>query len=149
MAMEVILTEDVNHLGHMGDLVRVKPGYGRNFLIPRKLAVLATAGSKKELEHQLAVLADKKAKLKVAAEQTASSLSGVSVTIIRQAGEDGRLFGSVTNRDVEAALAAAGHMVDRKRITIKDAIKTLGTYEASVKLHADVATTVQVVVATV
>ena len=149
MAMEVILTEDVNHLGHMGDLVRVKPGYGRNYLIPRKLAVLATAGSKKELEHQLAVLADKKAKLKVAAQQTAQSLAGVSVTIVRQAGEDGRLFGSVTNRDVEAALAAAGHTVDRKRITMKDTIKTLGTYEAVVKLHADVSLNVQVVVAAV
>ena len=90
MAMEVILTEDVNHLGHMGDLVRVKGGYGRNYLIPRKLAVLATAGSKKELDHQLAVLADKKAKLKISAQQTASSLSGVSVTIIRQAGDSDR-----------------------------------------------------------
>ena len=149
MAMEVILTEDVNHLGHMGDLVRVKPGYGRNYLIPRKLAVLATAGSKKELEHQLAVLADKKAKLKVAAQQTAQSLAGVSVTIVRQAGEDGRLFGSVTNRDVEAALAVSGHTVDRKRITMKDTIKTLGTYEAVVKLHADVSLNVQVVVAAV
>ena len=149
MAMEVILTEDVNHLGHMGDLVRVKGGYGRNYLIPRKLAVLATAGSKKELDHQLAVLADKKAKLKMSAQQTASSLSGVSVTIIRQAGESDRLFGSVTNRDVEAALAAAGHVVDRKRITINDTIKTLGTYEAIVKLHADVSTVVKVVVATV
>ena len=148
MAMEVILTEDVNHLGHMGDLVRVKGGYGRNYLIPRKLAVLATAGSKKELDNQLAVLADKKA-LKISAQQTASSLSGVSVTIIRQAGDSDRLFGSVTNRDVEAALAAAGHVVDRKRITINDTIKTLGTYEAIVKLHADVSTVVKVVVATV
>ena len=149
MAMEVILTEDVNHLGHMGDLVRVKPGYGRNYLIPRKLAVLATAGSKKELEHQLAVLAEKKAKLKVAAQQTAQSLAGVSVTIVRQAGEDGRLFGSVTNRDVEAALADSGHTVDRKRITMKDTVKTLGTYEAVVKLHADVSIAVQVVVAAI
>ena len=90
-----------------------------------------------------------KAKLKISAQQTASSLSGVSVTIIRQAGDSDRLFGSVTNRDVEAALAAAGHVVDRKRITINDTIKTLGTYEAIVKLHADVSTVVKVVVATV
>ena len=111
--------------------------------------VIGLEGKDELTDYQLAVLADKKAKLKISAQQTASSLSGVSVTIIRQAGDSDRLFGSVTNRDVEAALAAAGHVVDRKRITINDTIKTLGTYEAIVKLHADVSTVVKVVVATV
>jgi large subunit ribosomal protein L9 len=147
MAMEVILTEDVAHLGHIGDLVRVKPGYGRNYLIPNKLAVLATSGNKKELEHQLRQLAEKKERLRASALETANAIGSISVTIARQAGEDDRLFGSVTNRDIEAALAAAGHEVDRRRIILKEPIKALGIYQVPVKLHADVQTNVSVWVA--
>ena len=147
MAMEVILTEDVPHLGHIGDLVRVKPGYGRNYLIPQRLAVLATTGNKAQLEQQLRQLADKKERLRVAAEQAAGALTGVSVTITRQTGDDDRLFGAVTNRDIEAALAAAGHEIDRRRIVLKEPIKTLGIYTVPVRLHAAVQTSVQVWVA--
>ena len=147
MAMEVILTEDVPHLGHIGDLVRVKPGYGRNYLIPQGLAVLATTGNKAQLEQQLRQLADKKERLRVAAEQAAGALTGVSVTITRQTGDDDRLFGAVTNRDIEAALAAAGHEIDRRRIVLKEPIKTLGIYTVPVRLHAAVQTSVQVWVA--
>lgn len=136
--MEVILTEDVPHLGSMGDAVKVKPGYGRNYLIPRGYAVLATGGNKKHLDHLRRQIDERKARLRVGAEAQARGMEGVAVTIARQVGDDDRLFGSVTNRDIEAALAALGHEVDRRRIVMGSPIKSLGIYEVPVKLHADV-----------
>lgn len=136
--MEIILTEDVPHLGSMGDLVKVKPGYGRNYLIPRGYAVLATRGNRKHLEHVMRQIEERKKKLRVGAEGIANALKDVAITVARQAGEDDRLFGSVTNRDIEAALEAMGHPVERRRIMVKEPIKTLGIYHIPIKLHADV-----------
>lgn len=136
--MEVILTEDVPNLGNMGDVVQVKPGYGRNYLIPKGLAVQATRSNKAEFDHLLKQIEYRREQLRSSALETASSLDGLSVTIAKKAGDDDRLFGSVTNRDIEAAIAALGQEVDRRRIILKEPIKSLGIYEVPVKLHADV-----------
>lgn len=136
--MEIILTEDVPHLGSMGDLVKVKPGYGRNYLIPRGFAVLATRGNRKHLDHVMRQIEERRARLRVGAEAVADALRDVAITVARQAGEDDRLFGSVTNRDIEAALEALGHEVERRRIMLKEPIKALGIYHVPLKLHADV-----------
>lgn len=136
--MEVILTEDVPHLGNMGDVVDVKPGYGRNYLIPKGLAVLANAGSKAQFEHIRRQVEEKKEKLRSSALEHAQKLGDISVTIAKKVGEDDRLFGSVTNRDIEAALGALGHEIDRRRIVMSGPIKELGIYAVPLKLHADV-----------
>ena len=142
--MEIILTEDVPHLGNMGDVVTVKPGYGRNYLIPKGLAVLATRSNKKQFEHVLRQVEDKRFKLRASAEEKAGAIGEMSVTIAKKVGDEDRLFGSVTNRDIEAALAALGIEIDRRRIVMKEPIKTLGIYDVSVKLHADVEVSVKV-----
>ena len=136
--MEIILLEDVPHLGSMGDIVRVKPGYGRNYLIPNKLATLANSSRRKELDHQLRIIAERRERLRAAAQQVGSAIDGLSITITRRAGEDGRLFGSVTNRDIHDALTAAGHDVERRRIVLSESLRALGIYKVPVKLHADV-----------
>src|SRR5262245_766704 len=100
--MQIILVEDVPNLGHMGETVKVKPGYGRNYLLPRGMAVLATSGNKAHMAHVLRMIEEKREKLKAVALETRGSIDGRSVTIARQAGDDDRLFGSVTNRDIEA-----------------------------------------------
>lgn len=136
--MELILLEDVPHLGDMGDVVEVKPGYGRNFLIPNGLATIASRGKKKELEHKLRIIAEKRESLKAAAQEVGSALHEFSITITRRAGDDGRLFGSVSNRDIHDALTEAGHVVERRRIVLGEPLKALGVYKVPVKLHADV-----------
>jgi large subunit ribosomal protein L9 len=136
--MEVILTEDVPHLGNMGDVVDVKPGYGRNFLIPKGLAVLANSGSRQHFEHLRRQIDERKEKLRASALESAQALGDISITIAKKVGDDDRLFGSVTNRDIEAALSALGHEVDRRRIVLSSPIKELGIYEVPLKLHADV-----------
>ena len=136
--MEVILTEDVPHLGNMGDVVDVKAGYGRNYLIPKGLAVLATRGQRKQFDHILRQIEAKREALRASALEKAEQLGDISVTIAKKHGDDDRLYGSVTNRDIHAALAALGHDVDRRRIVMKEPIKTLGIYSIPVKLHADV-----------
>lgn len=136
--MEIILLEDVPHLGNMGEVVRVKPGYGRNFLIPTGLATVASRGKKKEIEHQLRVIAEKRERLRDAAQAVGDAINEFSITITRRAGDDGRLFGSVTNRDIHDALLEAGHDVERRRIVLAQPIKSLGIYKVPVKLHADV-----------
>lgn len=142
--MQIILTEDVPHLGNMGDLVTVKPGYGRNYLVPRGLAVIATTGNQKALAHTMRQIEEKRARLKSAAQDVGSKLHDFSVTIPRQSGTDDRLFGSVNNRDIEAALAAEGITVERRRIMLREPIKSLGIYEVPVKLHAEVTATLRV-----
>ena len=142
--MDVILVEDVRNLGNMGDLVKVKAGYGRNFLIPKKLAILATAGSKRELAHHMRQIAVKKAKFRAEAEAVGAKLNGVNITITRQAGEDDKLFGAVTNRDIAHLLQEQGHKVDRRRIMISDAIRALGIYSVPIRLHADVSIDIRV-----
>ncbi len=147
--IDLILMQRVDKLGQMGERVKVRPGYARNFLLPTGKAIRANKANLERFDRDRVQLEADNIKRRGEAERVAERVAGLSVIIIRQAGEGDRLFGSVTNRDVEAALAAAGHVVDRKRITINDTIKTLGTYEAIVKLHADVSTVVKVVVATV
>ena len=136
--MKLILREDVYNLGKGGELVEVKPGYGRNFLIPRGLAVLANPKNIREVEHQKAVAAAKAAKLKASAEAVAKRLSDTPVSFKRKVGEQDKLYGSVTAMDVAEALAARGLDIDRRTIDLSEPIKTLGDFEVGVKLHSEV-----------
>jgi large subunit ribosomal protein L9 len=144
--MRVILKKEVTNLGDAGDIVNVKPGYGRNYLIPRGLAMPASEGSIKQVEHQKR-LADAIRKQQLeAARALGQKLSATSVTIRREAGDDDRLFGSVTNRDVAEALSAEGVTVDRRSIQLEDNIRTLGLFQVPVRLHRDITATVKVYV---
>ncbi len=146
MAVEVILREDVPNLGAIGQVVRVRPGYARNYLFPRGLAVEASRKNMAELEHQKRVIAVKAERDRKTAEGVAAKLEGVSVTVRARAGDDGRLFGSVTNIDVERLLAAKGHTVDRRRILLEEPIKQLGTFPVAVQVGRDIRATIQVIV---
>lgn len=145
--MKLILREDVASLGRSGQLVTVKDGYGRNYLLPRKLAVLANEQNVRQLEHEKAVITARQAKLKGEAEQAAGKLSAVNVTIRRKVGEQDKLFGSVTALDIAEALASQGQKVDRRHIHLPEPIKALGDYEVEIRLHHDVAAKVKVQVA--
>ena len=136
--MKVILTEDVASLGKVGDLVTVADGYGRNFLLPRKKAILATVRSVGQLEHQKKLVQDKILQTKRNAEKLAKSLEGISLTIAKPAEEEEKLFGSVTHRDIEEALLDEGFQVDRKLIQLEEPIRSLGVYTIQVKLHTEV-----------
>ena len=136
--MKLILREDVYNLGKGGELVEVKPGYGRNYLIPRGLAVLANPKNIREVEHQKAVAAAKAAKLKASAEAIAKRLSDTPLSFKRKVGEQDKLYGSVTAMDVAEALAARGLDIDRRTIDLSEPIKTLGDFEVGVKLHSEV-----------
>jgi large subunit ribosomal protein L9 len=145
--MDVILLERISRLGSVGDVVKVKNGFARNFLLPQKKALRATEDNKKVFEGKRAVLEKQNAETKAAAEKIAATMQNLSVSIIRQASEDGKLYGSVAARDVEVALAEAGHKVERRYIDLTTAIKSLGVYEAIVNLHPEVAVKVKVQVA--
>ncbi len=136
--MEIILKEDVQNLGYKDDVVTVKSGYGRNFLIPQKKAVLATESAKKMLAEDLKQRAHKLAKIKTDAEALAAKVNGISLTIGAKASTNGKIFGAVTNIQVAEALEKAGFAIDRKVIVIKEAIKELGSYKAQLKLHKEV-----------
>lgn len=141
--MEVILKKDVEHLGYANDVVKVKDGYARNFLLPRGLAVSATPSEKKQLEETLKQRAHKLAKIKADAEALASSVEGKTLKIGAKVGEKGRIFGSVNTIMIADALKAMGFEVDRKGIKIKgEAIKSVGKYEAEVAFHRDVVRTI-------
>ncbi len=142
--MEVILKEDVKNLGEMGEVVKVAPGYGRNFLIPKGLAVLATPGNKKQLQHQLADIARTKAAQQAEARKLLGELEGVSITIPKRAGEEDRLFGSVTNREIADVLTQQGHKIDRRQIDLEKPINELGIYEVPVKLASGIFANVKV-----
>jgi large subunit ribosomal protein L9 len=144
--MKLILREDVENLGKGGDLVDVKPGYGRNFLLPRGLAVTANTKNVRELEHQKSVASAKAAKLKASAEAVAKRLAETPVVLRRKAGEQDKLFGSVTAIDIAEALAARGLQLDRRAIDLAEPIKTVGTVEVPVKLHHEVVGKVKVTV---
>jgi large subunit ribosomal protein L9 len=144
--MRVILKKEVPNLGDAGDIVNVKPGYGRNYLIPRGLAMPASEGSIKQVEHQKRLAEAIRRQQLEAARALGQKLSATSVTIRREAGDDDRLFGSVTNRDVADALAAEGIAVDRKSIQLEEHIRTLGLFQVPVRLHRDVTATVKVYV---
>ena len=142
--MKLILREDVYNLGKGGELVEVKPGYGRNFLIPRGLAVLANPKNIREVEHQKAVAAAKAAKLKASAEAIAKRLSDTPLSFKRKVGEQDKLYGSVTAMDLAEALAGRGVQIDRRAIDLPEPLKTLGDFEVGVKLHSDVVGKVKV-----
>ena len=144
--MNVILKAEVPQLGEAGDLVKVSPGFGRNFLIPRGLAAVASEGSVKELEHQKRVAEAIRRKQRGAFEGLAKQLADTPVSIRREAGSDDKLFGSVTNRDIAEALAAEGIEIDRRLIKLDDNIKAVGLYNIPVRLHRDVKAEIRVYV---
>jgi large subunit ribosomal protein L9 len=136
--MKVILSEEVENLGQPGDLVKVANGYARNYLLPRGLAIVATPRNVKQLQHQKKLVADRQAKVVRGLEKVRQAIQEVSVTITAQAGEEGKLFGSVTPADLAAALAKEGLTVDRKRIILEEPIRQVGEREVEVKLHSQV-----------
>ena len=136
--MKLILREDVENLGKGGELVDVKPGYGRNYLLPRGLAVVANPKNVRELEHQKQIALAKAAKLKASAEAVAKRLADTPVALKRKVGEQDKLYGSVTAMDLAEALAARGLQLDRRSIDLPEPIKTVGDFEVAVKLHSDV-----------
>ena len=143
--VQVILREDVDNLGDVGELVRVRSGYARNYLIPRGLAAVATRGNIAQLEHERKLALARAAKLDEEAKAAAGQLEGVSITVQKQVGEEGKLFGSVTAQDIADALAQKGYDVDRKKIQMPgDAIKTVGTHEVTVKVRGKVGAKVAV-----
>ncbi len=142
--MKLILREDVENLGTGGDLVEVKPGYGRNYLLPRGLAVLANPKNVRELEHQKKIAEAKAAKLKASAQAVAKRLADTPVTLKRKVGEQEKLYGSVTALDIVEALAARGLQLDRRAIDLAEPLKTVGDFEVPVKLHREVVGTARV-----
>ena len=142
--VQVILREDVASLGHAGDLVQVKPGFARNYLIPQGKAIAATEASKRELEHQKRVIAEKVAREKALLEAERKKLDGVVVEITAQAGEEGRLFGSVTAAQIADVLIERGLEVDRRKIDLAEPIKALGEHDVPVRLHREVIATLKI-----
>jgi large subunit ribosomal protein L9 len=142
--MNVILTESVDGLGNIGDLIKVKPGYGRNFLVPKGLAVEANTRNIKELEHQKRQMERKAQKVSQEAEAVKARIEAVQCVFAHRASEEGKLFGAVTNKEIGDKLAAAGVEIDRKKIQLSEPIKALGDYQVSVKLAAGVTATIKV-----
>jgi large subunit ribosomal protein L9 len=136
--LQVVLQESLPNLGKSGELVRVRPGYARNYLVPRNLAVYATERNVARLEHEKREALTRAAKLKGEFEALASKLNGVTVRIARNVGAEDRMYGSVTSRDVAEALAAMGHQVDRRKIELPASIKTVGTYDAALRFSHEV-----------
>jgi large subunit ribosomal protein L9 len=142
--MNVILTESVKGLGNMGEVVKVKPGYARNFLLPNKLAVEASPRNLNELEHHRRQLTRKAEKLSQEAGALKARIEAVECLLAHRAGDEGKLFGSVTSMEIEAALAARGIEIDRRKILLEQPIKTLGEHEVDIKLNAGVNATLKV-----
>jgi large subunit ribosomal protein L9 len=145
-AVQVILQDDVPNLGKIGEVVRVKPGYARNYLFPRNLAVEASPKSLRVLEHQKRLVAAKADREHKHAEAAASHLNGLKLVVKARAGEEGRLFGSVTTMDIERLLAEKGVRVERRRITLDEPIKQLGTYPIAVQVGRQVRATIEITV---
>jgi large subunit ribosomal protein L9 len=142
--MKVILREDIENLGKSGELVTVKDGFGRNYLLPRKKAVLASEQNLRQLEHEKGVISARNAKLKGAAEEQAKKIGSIKVTIKRKVGEQDKLFGSVTALDIAEAVAAQGQSVDRRAIHLAEPIKSTGSYEVELRLHSEVKAKIKV-----
>ncbi len=136
--MDIILKEDVHNLGKSGELVTVRDGYGRNYLLPQGKAIAATKKNVTQLEHEKKLIAARNAKLLKDAQSIAERLAAIEITIQRQAGAEDKLFGSVTARDVEEALAEKGVKLDRKKIDLSEPIRSLGMYTLDAKLSSDV-----------
>ncbi len=145
--MKVILNENIETLGHIGDIVKVAPGYARNYLLPKKLAVVATESNAKALEHAKRQLAYKKNKTLEAAKNLGAKLEALAIVLTHKAGEEGKLFGAVTNMDIAAFLKANGFDIDRKGIILADAIKHTGDFTATLKIHPEVTATLKITVA--
>lgn len=144
--MEVILKEDVAKLGARGEVVKVAEGYGRNFLLPRKLAIEATATNKSVIEQMKAASVRRSAKEKTQAEELSKQFEGASVTFTRRSGENDQLFGSVTSSDIADALEKKGFNIDRRKIQLHEPLKTLGEFTVPIKLHKDVTTHIRVLI---
>jgi large subunit ribosomal protein L9 len=141
--MKLVLKQDVENLGETGDIVTVKPGFGRNYLIPQGFAVLATKGAIKSAEENVRQASKKRESAQASAQQLADKLSNVSITVSVTAGEDGRIFGTVTTQQVADALTDKGFEIDRKKITLDD-VKSLGEYKATVQVIGDIKASVTV-----
>jgi large subunit ribosomal protein L9 len=143
MPMQIILTQDVENLGKAGELVSVRPGYGRNYLVPRGLAVSATVRNKNRLDHEKAVIERKITKERASATELAGRINGMTLQFERIVGEDEKLFGSVTNRDITDQLKKAGIEIDHRWVQLDAPVKALGKYETSVRLAAGVSATLK------
>lgn len=144
--MKVILLERVGRLGNVGQVVEVKPGFARNFLLPRSKALRASDDNLKVFEARRAEIEARNAEVKSAAEAEAKKLEGAAITLQRQASDEGKLFGSITVRDIAEALSDAGYEVQKSQIVLTSNIKSTGEYKATVQLHADVSVPVQITV---
>jgi large subunit ribosomal protein L9 len=144
--MKVILKENIDTLGHIGDIVKVAPGYARNYLIPKGLAVEATEKNAKALEHVKRQMAYKKNKLLEQVRNLAARIEALTLTLAHQAGEEGKLFGAVTNMELAEQLKVQGIEIDRKKIALAEPIKHVGEFTATVKLHPEVSATLKVTV---
>jgi len=142
--MEVILKEDVDNLGHRGDVVKVAEGYGRNFLLPRKLAMQATEANKSVIEQMKVAAARRSATEKTQAEEQVVKLEPVVLSFTRKSGENGQLFGSVTSADIATDLAGKGFEVDRRKIQLADPLKSVGDFTVAIKLHREVTAHIKV-----
>lgn len=142
--MKVILREDVQHLGDVGEMVTVKPGYARNYLIPQGLAVQADEKNVRRIEHERRLINLQLAKLHGAASEMGAKIAGLPITITRKVGEQDKLFGSVTARDIGEALQSEGHQVQRRQIRLAEAIRDLGVYEVQIRLHPQVSPAIRV-----
>ena len=136
--IEVILREDIKTLGRAGEMVRVKPGYARNYLLPQGLAFEATEGNRKRIAAESKARASRDQAEKAEAQKVAATLGDVTLNLSGKAGEEGKLFGSITSQDVAAALARAGHTVDKRRIELDHPIKTIGEHSVTIRLHPEV-----------
>ncbi len=144
--MELILREDIDNLGHRGDLVKVAPGYARNFLLPKRLAVVANESNKKIVEQERQGYLRREAKLAGEAQDLGKLLAHVTIAISQKAGEDGHLFGSVTSKDIADALERQNYTIDRRKIQLEHPIKQVGEYKVPVRLHKEVTVEIPVTV---
>ncbi len=142
--MQVILREDIEKLGKIGDLVKVADGYARNYLVPKKKAIEATPKNLNAMNHAKKMVSDRIRKIKKEATAEADKMKGLSVTIRAKAGEEGKLFGSVTSMDIAEAMKVQGIAVDKRKIVLDEPIKRLGDFTVSIKLHADITADVKV-----
>jgi large subunit ribosomal protein L9 len=142
--IQVVMQEDLTNVGKSGDLVKVRPGFARNYLLPRNLAVVATSAAVNRINHEKAVAIARGEKLKKEASDIATKINATPITLTQRVGDDGKLFGSVTTKDIEAAAKAKGLEIDRKKMHLAEPIRGLGTYEIPVKVHASVTATLKV-----
>jgi large subunit ribosomal protein L9 len=145
--MKIILTKDLENLGKAGALVEVKPGYGRNYLLPNGMAVAATSKNLRQLEHEKAGILSRASKYKSNMDAQAKKIASIELKFARKVGEQDKLFGSVTSKDIHEQLSSQGYEVDRKQIHLPEPLKALGTHEVEVKLHPEVTTKLRVTIA--